>query len=136
MTLRIAQTLEFLAWAWSRTNEPEPEKIGMQSVLNAIRIIDEWMRSTLDRVFAEATLPQVQRDAMIVGRWLLRNKAEFVNARELRRAPGFTGPKDAKKLDAAIEVLVDARWLVPVSSEGTGRPRKDFTVNVKIYEMG
>ena len=50
----------------------------MQSVLNAIRIIDEWMRSTLDRVFAEATLPQVQRDAMIVGRWLLRNKAEFV----------------------------------------------------------
>ena len=95
----------------------------MQSVLNAIRVIDEWMRSTLDRVFAEAALPQVQRDAMIVGRWLLKNKAQFVNARELRRAPRFTGPKDAQKLDAAIEVLVDARWLIPVSSEGTGRPR-------------
>ncbi|HRN87910.1 MAG TPA: DUF3987 domain-containing protein [Hyphomicrobium sp.] len=134
VTLRIAQTLEFLAWAWSRSNGPEPEKIGIRSVLNALRIIDNWVRPTLDRVFAEASLPQAQRDAMIVGRWLLKSKPESVNARKLRRQPGFPGPKDAQHLDAAIEVLVDARWLRPVPNDGPGRRRKDFVANKAIYE--
>lgn len=134
VTLRIAQTLEFLAWAWSRSDEPEPEKIGLRSVLDAMRIVDNWVRPTLERVFAEASLPQAQRDAMIVGRWLLKSKPRSVNARELRRQPGFTGPKDAKQLDAAIELLADARWLVPVPCDGPGRPRKDFVVNKAIYE--
>ena len=37
-------------------------------------VIDEWARFNLQRVFAEASLPEAQRDAMEVGRWLVRNK--------------------------------------------------------------
>jgi hypothetical protein len=76
----------------------------------------------------------MQRDAMTVGRWLLKTKSNVVNARDLRRQPGFPGPKDAKELDAALEFLVDARWLKPVSIEGPGRPRKDYEVNQAIYK--
>ncbi|MBS0237757.1 MAG: DUF3987 domain-containing protein [Proteobacteria bacterium] len=134
VTLRIAQTLEFLAWAWGRSNEPEPARIGILSVLNALRIIEEWVRPTLARVFAEAALPQAQRDAAVVARWLLKNKRDLLNSREMRRTPGFPGPKESHRLDAAIEVLVDARWLVPVARAGPGRKPKDFAVNMAIFE--
>jgi hypothetical protein len=124
--LRLALILELLQWAWSGSNHPEPPQVNLQSVECALRIIEAWVRPSLERVFAEASLPQAQRDAMSVGRWLLKTKPKTVNARDLRRQPGFPGPKDAKVLDAALEILVDARWLTPAAPiEGRGRPRKD-----------
>ena len=134
VTLRIAQVLEFLNWAWRQSNTPEPEKVSLESVQNALRIIDDWVRPNLERVFAEASLPEAHRDAMAVGRWLLKTKPTKVNARELRRQAGFPGPKDSKKMDAALEVLVDARWISLQSGDGLGRSRKDFIVNPVIYE--
>jgi hypothetical protein len=134
IALRLAQVLELLEWAWRQSNAPEPEQVSLRSVRNALRIIDDWVRPNLERVFAEASLPQVQRDAMTVGRWFLKTKPKTINARDLRRQPGFPGPKEAKELDAALEFLVDARWLKPAPIEGPGRPRKDYEVNEAIYE--
>jgi hypothetical protein len=143
VALRLAQVIELLEWAWSGSNQPEPEQIGLESTKKALRLIDTWVRATLERVFAEASLPQAQRDAMTVGRWLLKIKPKKVNARELRRQPGFPGPKEAKVLDAALEVLVDASWLIPAAGDKAagdkaagdklGRPRKDYLVNEAIY---
>lgn len=93
VTLRVAQTLEFLTWAWSGSNGPEPSAIGLRAVCDAMRIVDEWVRPTLDRVFAEAALPQAQRDAMAVARWLLKHQPDRINATASRRSAGFTGPK-------------------------------------------
>jgi hypothetical protein len=138
MALRLAQVFELLEWAWSGSNQPEPEEIGLKSVEKALRLIDTWMRATLERVFAEASFPKVQRDAAVVGRWLLKTKPKMVNARDLRRQPGFPGPKDAKELETVLEFLVDARWLSPPATTNTpgqpGRPRKDYLVNPAIYE--
>jgi hypothetical protein len=106
IALRIAQVIELLEWAWSGSNQPEPEQIGLESIHKALSLIDTWVRATLERVFAEASLPQAQRDAMTVGRWILKTEPKMVNARELRRQPGFPGPKEAKPLDAALEILV------------------------------
>jgi hypothetical protein len=134
VTLRIAQVLEFLNWAWRQSNTPEPEKISLESMRNALRIIDDWVRPNLERVFTEASLPEAHRDAMAVGRSLLKTKPTRVNARELRRQAGFPGPKEPKKMDAALEVLVDARWINLEPGDGPGRSRKDFIVNPAIYE--
>lgn len=133
ITLRLAQVLEFLIWAWRQSNTPEPERVSVASVLNAIRLIELWVRPTLERVFSEAALPQAQLDAMTIARWLLKERRECINARDLRRLAGFPGPKDATKLDAALEILVDARWLKQVPNDRPGRPRKDFEVNQAVY---
>jgi hypothetical protein len=46
-----------------------------------------------------------------------------INARELRRQAGFPGPKGAKELDAALELLVDAGWLARNPGEGGSHAR-------------
>jgi Protein of unknown function (DUF3987) len=99
VALRLAQVLEFLEWAWSKSNLAEPERVSIQSVRKALRIIDDWVRPNLERVFAEASLPQVQRDAMTVGRWLLKAKPKIVNARDLppsNRVPWAERTKSAR----------------------------------------
>ena len=131
--LRIALVFEYLSWAWERSNTPEPQQVSLLSVMNAKRFIDEWVRPNLERVFAEASLPEVQRHARTVGLWLLKTRPKEINARELRRLPGFPGPKDAKKLDATLEMLVDARWLIPPTTGAAHRPRKDFVVNQAVF---
>jgi hypothetical protein len=81
--------LEFLDWAWCKSNTVEPEQVSVQSVRNAILLIDDWVRPNLESGFAEASLPQAQRDAMAVGRWLLKTRSNNINSRDLRRQSGF-----------------------------------------------
>ena len=135
IALRLALVLELLAWAWDDGNTPEPERVSLQSVRKALLLIDGWVRPNLERVFSEASLPQVQRDALTICRWLLKTRPQMINSRELRRLPGFPGPKEAKELDPAIQMLVDARWLsAPAGQAAPGRPRKNFIVNPAIYK--
>ena len=136
--LRLALVIEFLTWAFERGNEPAPSTISTDSVMAAIAIVEQWVRPTLRRVFAEASLPKAYQDARIVGLWLLQQRLDYVNSRRIRRAAGFPGPKEPKELDAALEVLVDWEWLVlePARDGHTpGRLRKDYRVNVLIYEL-
>jgi hypothetical protein len=132
--LRLAMTMEYIAWSWGRSNASEPTEVGRQTMRNAIRIVEEWVRPTMARVFQEATIPEPHRDARVIAGWLRKTKPEQINARELRRTAGYPGTKDVKRLDAAIELLVEANWLVPPEeSSKPGRPRKDFTVNPGIH---
>jgi hypothetical protein len=136
IALRLAQVLEYLVWAWRQSNTPEPEHISLASVRNAIHLIETWVRPSLERVFSEASLPKPQRDAMVIGRWLLKQERQEINARSLRREAGFPGPKEPEPLDAALEIMADAGWLSapPRESGAKGRGRKDYAVNPKIYD--
>jgi len=138
ITLRLAQVLEYLTWSWRQSNTEEPERVSLASIRNAIELVENWVRPTLARVFAEASLPKSQRDAMTIGRWLLKSPRLRINARNLRREAGFPGPKDPDQLDAALEVLVDGAWLVPVVREAgsRGRAPKDYEVNPRLYGSG
>lgn len=133
ITLRLAYVLEMLGWAWEQRNLPEPEQVNLASLQSALTIIDDWVRPNLARVFGEASQTEASKEVKAVGLWLLKNKPAVVNARELRRQPGFGGPKDPKRLDAALEALTEAGWLTPMPTESPGRPRKDFRVNQRIY---
>jgi hypothetical protein len=136
ITLRLAYVLELLSWAWEQSNRPEPEQVSLASLQSALVIIDDWVRPNLARVFGEASQTESSKEVMAVGLWLLKKKPTVVNARELRRQPGFDGPKEPKRLDAALDALIDAGWLTPTPTESPGRPRKDFRVNPRIFAAG
>lgn len=60
---------------------------------------------------------------------------ETVNVRELTRTPGFPIKKDrTKDLNAAIQVLVELRWLARTESGAHNRPRGNYEVNLAVYE--
>lgn len=130
--LRLALVLEHLGWSWSQANRPAPEQIRLGSLQSAVRLIDEWARGNFARVFSEASIPDETKDVQEVAKWIRTHPAKTVNARALRRTSGFI-LKNVKRLDAALEALVDARWLTPIVYTGPDRRRKDFEVDQRIY---
>jgi hypothetical protein len=91
------------------------------------------------RVFGEAALPQAERDARTIARWLVRQipLPETVNARDLRRMANGPGIRDVDRVNGALEELADAGWVraAPTRAGGYGRQRLDWAVNPALAEM-
>jgi len=140
MVLRLALTLEFLWWAGTPQQVPEPQVVSKAAVVGAIALVQSYFLPMAERCYGDAALPEAERHATAIARWLRKTKPETVNARTLRREkrgeiPGL--PNDADKIKAALAVLTEARWVQPVEHDPKRsiRPRGDYEVNPKVFEL-
>jgi hypothetical protein len=128
--LRLALVLEYLAWSEAGFRS-EPLRIGETVMLSAIGLIDGYFMPMARRVFGEAAIPEEERQAMELARWISEIKPERFNARETRRQIGGS-LREAKHMSQACEVLTQAGWIRPVpgrSNTGGGRTPSDYEVN-------
>jgi hypothetical protein len=91
-----------------------------------------------ERTFGDAALPQVERNATAVARWIMRERPAVINARHLRREVRLPGLREAAEVEAALKALVEAGWLRPVPARqgrAAGRQRKDYEVNPALWEV-
>jgi hypothetical protein len=137
MAVRLATVLEHLYWCGDHEdgNTP-PESISERATVAAIAFLDQYATPMARRCFGEAVLPQVDVDVRVLARWVVANKPETINARDLRRRARVLSAKaDVARYDAAIAELEAAGWLRPNparSGDTVGRQRKDWTVNPKL----
>lgn len=137
MALRLALVSEFLAWADNEGAE-EPTEVSERSLVAAIDFLEAYAKQTALRVFGDAALPPVERNAASLARYLLRNKLASFNAREIRDACGIPAMRETDTRDEAIALLVEADWLRASPSrkgDTKGRSRLDFEVNPHAFEM-
>jgi hypothetical protein len=139
MVLRLALTLEFLWWAGT-PQEAEPQTISKAAIVGAIALVQGYFLPMAERCYGDAALPEAERHAASIARWILKAKPTLINARDLRRSrraeiPGL--PNDAEKIKAALAVLPEARWLQPVEHDPrrNARPRGDYEVNPKVFSL-
>lgn len=128
--LRLALILGYLRWAMDEPASPEPMEIGRALLDDAAELIECYYLPMARRAFGEAALPEIERDAHALARWITVRLPglQAVNARDLRRARAL--PTDqAARYEAALAELAEAAWLRQVPWSGGGRPRKDFTLN-------
>lgn len=130
--VRLAVILQHLEWCWHGRSAP-PNRINLAAVESAADFLEKYAVPMARRVFGEAALPQRDRDAHAIGRWLAKQEPvpEIVNERDLRRIAEGPGIRDAARISAALEELGEAGWLrpAPARSSGHGRQRLDWAVN-------
>ena len=98
--------------------------------------IDDYIKPMSEKVYGDAALPTAERDAAMLGRWLVSKGIDNFNARELRRTAGLPGLREWQAIDAATAILVEANWIKPLLvSSGPGRKPKSFDVNPAIREL-
>lgn len=137
MVLRLALVCELSRWAYS--GGPEPRSISATTIAAVAEFVDEYAKPTALRVFGDAALPLVERNAATLARLILRHKLKRVNARELKRSPykqHLPGMREADPLNDALAFLVDADWLKPIGSRAAGtlgRRTSDFAVNPAVF---
>ncbi len=134
--LRLALTLEFLWWA-AESAAPEPANISVRAVAGAAHLYDAYFWPMAELVYGDAAMPEANRLAAIVARWIVKTRPEVVNARDLRRKAGLPGLRDAEKVKLALAALVDADWITPMFSRAGGaggRQKEDYRTNPKLWE--
>ncbi len=135
LAVRLALVLELLWWS-ARTfgGMEEPAQVSASAVDAAVKLIVSYFVPMARRTFGEAALPQSDRDATTLARWLLAQAPVpgIINARELRHADALP-TREADRYDTALAEMTLAYWVKPAPHKaGPGRTRKDFLVHPRL----
>lgn len=135
MVLRIALVIELTDWA--ERGGTEPDTVCAAVLLRAREFVDAYAQPMAKRVFGDAALPAVERNAATLARYIIHTKACVVNLRKVQRQrlPGLGAADD---LGDAAEVLTEANWLFPSGTRAgatPGRKTGDFTVNPLVHTV-
>lgn len=136
LALRLALVVQLLEWA--DTGGPEPVGISTDVLMRVLVFLDRYAKPMALRVFGDAALPQGERNAATLARYIVKAKATRLNLRDVRRTAALPGLRDAGPLDEAAALLVEACWLFEAptrSGETPGRRSKDFIVNPLVHEV-
>ena len=136
MALRMALVLEYLWWS-CQPGESEPSKISLNAIKSAIKMLETYFEPMAIRSFADAAIPQEQRNAASLAKWIKKLKPEMVNARSLYKNENIDGLNDAAAVKDAIALLMEAGWIRSCSArkgDTAGRMRSDYEVNPRVYK--
>jgi len=134
LTLRLALVLELLWWAGSGESNP-PGEVSHDAILCAYSLVSDYFLPMARRAFGDAALPEVEKDATALARWLLKEKPETVNIRSLWRSK-TAGLGAAEAAIKAVLELVDAGWLFANPTRkggGPGKQKKDYVINPRVF---
>ena len=133
IALRLALVIEYLRWA--DHGAAEPVNVSHVALASALDLVDGYIKPMALRVYGDAALPAVERNAATMARYIVKHRPTRINARDIRREWRLPGLKTAEAVKEAIDQLTEAEWLRAApgrQGESTGRQRADFLVNPKV----
>ncbi|MEH6477304.1 MAG: DUF3987 domain-containing protein [Sneathiella sp.] len=133
--LRLALCFEYAGLA--STVRQENFVVSHAAIEAATVFIEDYLKPMAERTYGDASLPQEERNAAVLAKWITKNRIERINTRELQRQVRLPGLRKAAEIRPAIEVLVDAGWLraEPTrAGESKGRGASDYAVNPKLLD--
>ncbi len=137
VVLRLALVAEYIRWAW--LGGDEPREVSDDSLIAAAAFVDDYAKPMAERVYGDAALPAVERNAAVLARYICKSRMTSINKRELKQTPHkskLPGLRDQRVMDEAIDFLVSAGWLLPAPSrdgDTSGRVRADYAVNPAVH---
>lgn len=132
LVLRTALVLELLAWA-DGSDVVEPKVVSAATLAKVWAFVEGYARPMAMRVFGDAALSPVDRNAATLARYIVKQRLAIVNVRAIHRGPPkLPGLKDSKAVAEAVAALVDADWLRDAGARAgdtAGRRSGDYVVN-------
>jgi len=135
LVARLSLVLTYLRWAVE--GGAEPDSISKGTVGYAAHLVDAYFKPMSRRAFGDAALPEVDRHAASIARYIVRKKLTDINASTIRRNWKLPGLREARKVEAALKVLEETNSIRPTPSRaGTtpGRRTSDYEVNPQLLE--
>ena len=132
--LRLALCFQYL-WLSSTTRQ-ENFAVGYAAVEAATVMIEQYLKPMAEIIYGDCALSQDERNAAALARWILKSGAKEINAREVQRNSGLKELKSSGDVERSTEILEKKGWIKKQTHKyfkGSGRPRLDFVVNVRIH---
>jgi hypothetical protein len=133
--LRLSLVLEFLRWAANPGYSRPPSSIGVDALSAACRLVADYFMPMAERVYGDAAVPEAERNAITLARWIHKTKAKEVNTRSLQRDARLPGMRTADTIKVACATLIDADWLrPPAPGSRRAKAKSDYPVNPIIWD--
>lgn len=134
MAVRLACVLAHLDWAIGSEGRPSPHEIDAATFGRAAHFVGEYLRLHALRAYGSAALSSEVISAMRIARMIEDERPEEISLRDIQRR-GWSRLGDRAEISAALDVLVQAAWLLPATkSSGTGRPRVTHRISPRLWE--
>jgi hypothetical protein len=134
LVLRVALVLEYLWWCGKAGMEPPPATISKFALHAAMAFVADYLIPMAERVFGDAAITPMERNAATLARWIAKEKPAEVHVRHLLREARLPGLTKAEAIHDAAGLLIDADWLRHPPKVGGKRPRAAYPVNPAIRE--
>ena len=139
MAVRLAVVFAHLEWLARPDGAPPPEAVEFDAIAPALGFLESYAVPMARRAFGEAAMPEAERDARRLARWLRRQTPmpSTLNARALRRQAHGPGISTPARIEAALAELAELGWVRPAAAReggGKGRQRGDWAVNPGLRE--
>jgi Protein of unknown function (DUF3987) len=144
--LRLAGTLAYLAWGFS-LGQPssngiqgicmnlEPDTIEEVFMINAIRLVREYLWPHARAAMRQIGLTDRHADARRALRWIRAHKRTEVSLKDIRRE-ALNQILDAEQTQELLAALVQAGWLRETTTPTAGRALRRWEVNPKLFADG
>ncbi|MBU2962098.1 DUF3987 domain-containing protein [Citreicella sp. C3M06] len=127
MAVRVAGVLAHLDWA-VEARAPYPDKIGVGHIARACHLVGGHLRLHAFRAYGAASPPDDIRNARRIADVIRSEDWQNFTARDIQRR-GLAGLQLAKAVQAALDVLEQADWVMRFREETGGKPRVVYVVN-------
>jgi hypothetical protein len=130
--LRLALVFELLMW--SASDGSEPLVIGGGAMARVGCYLD-YLAGMFDRVTAGLAISREEADAEAIARHIISTRPTALNERELYQLPGWAWLRDNERRSHALRLLADAGWIRRPGTAGRGRPRGDWQISPRLWEI-
>ena len=135
LALRLSLVLEMLRWAANPGYSAPPSGIGEKALADACDLVSDYFMPMAARVYGDAAIPESERNAATLARWIVKVKPQEVHIRTLQREARLPGLRDADTIKAACTALIEADWLRPPAPGAyQSKPKGIYPVNPAIWE--
>lgn len=111
LALRISLTLELLNWCADGGLSTPPTQISPESLAHACKLVEDYFMPMAARVYGDAAVPEIERNAATLAKWVMLTKPPYVHVRTVQREVKLPGLRSAEAIKAACDSLVEADWL-------------------------
>jgi hypothetical protein len=132
--LRLAGTLEFLAWSFG--SGAEPTEISVETMTAAVELTYEYFWPHSRAALRQIGVCERHADARAVLKWIKATRREVLSREEVRRE-ALSQRLDAEQTNGLLEKLVKSGWLRPAEPaprEGPGRKARRWAANPKLFQ--
>ncbi|RAK15009.1 uncharacterized protein DUF3987, partial [Salipiger aestuarii] len=126
LAVRVAGVLAHLDWA-AEAGAPYPDKIGSGHIARACHLVGGHLRLHAFRAYGAASPPDDIRNARRIADVIRSEDWQSFTARDIQRR-GLAGLQLANAVQAALDVLEQADWVMRFREETGGKPRVVYAV--------
>jgi Protein of unknown function (DUF3987) len=141
--LRLAGTLAYLSWADALSDASglesisaalEPNEIDQQSMVNAVRLMQQYFWPHARAALRQIGLTDRHRQIRRVLRWVRAYNRHEISLKDIRRE-ALGESVDVGQTRELVDRMVTAGWVrvMPVVKTG-GRPKERWTINPRLFE--